>query len=295
MKYFKSDMVFQVINYILMSIVLLIFLYPIWFVLIASISDPTQVNAGAVTLLPKGINFEGYKKILEYPEVLTGYMNTIKYTVMGTCVNLAVLLPASFALSRKELPMRRFLMIFFLITMYFSGGVVPLYLQIKNLGLMDTMWALILPGAFSVYNMIICRNFFESNVAEELFESVKVDGASYSRFFFSIVLPLSKSIIAVMVLFHALAHWNTYLNALYYIQSKDKYPLQLVLKNLTAQLELISTGESLVDSQALNESIRLQESVKYSVIVVASIPVMVLYPFVQKHFVKGVMLGSVKG
>lgn len=291
----NSDKIFKIINYTILSLVLAIFMYPIWFVLVASISDPTFVNTGEVLFLPKGINVEGYKKILEYSEVLTGYKNTIIYTFVGTCINLAVLIPASFALSRKELFLRRFWMIFFLITMYFSGGLIPLYLQVKNLNLMDSMWALILPGAFSVYNMIICRNFFESNVSEELFESAKIDGATYTRFFFSIVLPLSKSIIAVMVLFHALAHWNTYLNALYYIQSKDKYPLQLVLKNLTAQLELISTGESLVDSQSLNESIRLQESVKYSVIVVASIPVLILYPFVQKHFVKGVMLGSVKG
>ena len=288
----KSDKIFQVVNYTVLTLLLLLVVYPIYFVLIASISDPVYVNLGQVLLLPKGLTLEGYRKILEYPEILTGYKNTILYTVVGTCVNLLVLLPASFALSRKELFLRRTLMIFFVFTMYFSGGVVPLYLQVRSMHMMNTMWALILPTAFSVYNMIICRNFFESNVSEELFESARIDGANYSRFFASIVLPLSKSIIAVMVLFHALVHWNSYLNALYYIRDQTKYPLQLVLRNLTAELEVTDLS---VSTEDMANTARLQQSVKYAIIIAASGPVLLMYPFVQKHFVKGIMLGSVKG
>ncbi len=291
----NSDKVFQIVNYTILIIILLLFLYPIYFVVIASISDPEFVNTGQVVLWPKGFTLAGYKKILEYPELVVGFKNTAVYTVVGTMINLAVLIPASFALSRKELLFGRFWMIFFIFTMYFRGGLVPLYLQVKDLGLMDTMWALILPGAFSVYNMIICRNFFISNVSEELFESAKIDGCSYTRFFVSIVLPLSMSIIAVMVLFHALSHWNSYMNALYYIRDRDKFPLQLILRNMQAELQAAATGDSAANTSIVNDVIKKQEAVKYAVIVVASVPVLILYPFVQKHFVKGVMVGSVKG
>ncbi len=276
-----------------MGIVLLVMLYPLWFVLIASVSDPTYVNLGEVILLPKGLNFNGYRELLEYRQLLTGYRNTIVYTLVGTCLNLLVLLPASFALSRKELCFRRFLMLFFLLTMYVSGGLVPLYLQVKSLGLMNTMWALILPGAFSVYNMIICRNFFSSNISDELYDSARIDGASYTGFFLSVVLPLSKSIIAVMVLFHALGHWNAYLNALYYLSDSEKFPLQLVLRNLQSQLDMVREGG--MTGAELLRKLNLRESVKYSIVLAASFPVALMYPFVQKHFVKGVMMGSIKG
>lgn len=289
----RADKVFCVVNYIFLSLVLLLIVYPIWFVLVASFSDPTYVNLGQTLLLPKGFNLEGYKKIMDFPEVLTGFKNTVIYTTVGTCINLFVLLPAAFALSRPELAGRRPLTMMFVFTMYFSGGLVPLYLQVRSLHLMNTMWALVLPTGLSVYNMVICRSFFSDNLPEALFESAKIDGSNYTRFFFTIALPLSKAIIAVMVLFHALIHWNSYLNALYYIKDRSKYPLQLVLRNLTAQLD-ISQAENM-DSQTMASAQKLKESVKYAIIIVSSMPVLMLYPFVQKYFIKGVTIGSVKG
>lgn len=289
----RADKIFCVVNYIFLSLVLLIIVYPIWFVLVASFSDPTYVNLGQTLLLPKGFNLEGYKKIMDFPEVLTGFKNTVIYTSVGTCINLFVLLPAAFALSRPELVGRRPLTMMFVFTMYFSGGLVPLYLQVKSLHLMNTIWALVLPTGLSVYNMVICRSFFADNLPEALFESAKIDGSNYTRFFFTIALPLSKAIIAVMVLFHALVHWNSYLNALYYIKDRSKYPLQLVLRNLTAQLD-ISQAENM-DSQTIASAQKLKESVKYAIIIISSMPVLMLYPFVQKYFIKGVTIGSVKG
>ena len=246
--------------------------------------------------LPKGLNFLGYQKIIEYDEVVTGFINTVKYTVLGTCINLIVCIPTAFALSRKELVGRKWLNLFFIFTMYFSGGLIPSYLVIDKLNMIDTTWALVLPGALNVYNMIVCRSFFQNNIPEELFEASKIDGVDYTLFFFKIVLPLSKAIIAVMVLYHALVHWNQYLNVLYYIRDRDKYSLQLVLRNLMEMFKAESTdGFAGMDAASMVEMQKANEAVRYAVIVVASIPVFLLYPLVQKYFVKGVMVGAVKG
>ena len=289
----KSDIIFDVINYSMLAVIFFVAFYPLYFVVIASFSDPNYVNAGETLLFPKGINFDGYKKAFEFKQIWVGYKNSAIYTVVGTALNLVVLIPAAFALSRKELIGKKLITTFMLITMYFGGGTVPAYLNIKNLGLMDTMWALILPGAFSVGNMIICRSYFLSNVSEELFESVKLDGGGYARFFFSIVLPLSKAIVAVMILYHALGHWNVYITALYYIRDKDKFPLQLVLRNITTSLSNSTVdGGGMMDDA---ETEKLREMIRYSTILIAALPMIILYPFVQKHFTKGVMVGSVKG
>lgn len=289
----KFDKGFDIVNYILMGLILLVIMYPLYFVVIASFSDPNYVNAGKTMLWIKGFTTEGYQRAFEYPMIMTGYKNSIIYTFVGTCINLALLIPASFALSRSELVGRKLFTTLCLITMYFSGGTIPLYLLVKNLGLMDSIWALVLPGGFSVYNMLICRSFFKSNVSEELFESVKLDGAGYARFFFSIVLPLSKAIIAVMVLYHALGHWNAYMNIVYYIQDPEKYNLQSVLRNLT---EKFSAGsQEMVDAEYQASAEKLAELLKYSTILLAALPMIILYPFVQKYFVGGVMIGSVKG
>lgn len=289
----KSDKIFDFINYIIMAIILFLVAYPIYFVVIASFSDPTYVNAGQVLLWPKGITFEGYKMIMEFKQIWTGYKNSIIYTFFGTCINIAVLIPASFALSRKELVGRKFFTTLCLFAMYFSGGTIPLYLLIKNLGMFDTIWSLILPGAFGIYNMIICRSFFIGNVSEELYESVKIDGGGYMRFFFSIVIPLSKAIIAVMVLYNALAHWNSYLPVLYYIRDESKYNLQLILSNISSMLNTQQMeGMSM---EAMISAEKVKELVKYTTILIAALPMIILYPFVQKYFVTGVMIGSVKG
>ena len=285
---------FGIVNGILLAIVTLLIVYPIYFIIVASVSDPTYVNLGQTLFWPKGLNISGYQKIFEYSEITTGYLNSIFYTVLGTCMNLLVCIPTAFSLSRKELVGRGWINAFFVVTMYFSGGLVPGYLLIKNLGMINTVWALVLPGALNVYNMIVCRSFFMSNISDELFEATKIDGGSYTSFFFKVVLPLSKSIIAVMVLYHALVHWNSYLSALYYIRDTDKYPLQLILRNLTASLSVDSIQDAM-DSAAISEKMKASQTVRYAVIIVASIPVFLMYPFVQKYFVKGVMVGSVKG
>lgn len=290
----SGDRVFGIVNGILLAIITLLIVYPIYFIIVASVSDPTYVNLGQTLFWPKGLNISGYQKIFEYSEISTGYLNSIFYTVLGTCINLLVCVPTAFALSRKELVGRGWINAFFVVTMYFSGGLVPGYLLIKNLGMINTVWALVLPGALNVYNMIVCRSFFMSNISDELFEATKIDGGSYTSFFFKVALPLSKSIIAVMVLYHALVHWNSYLSALYYIRDTNKYPLQLILRNLTASLSVDSIQDAM-DSAAISEKMKASQTVRYAVIIVASIPVFLMYPFVQKYFVKGVMVGSVKG
>ncbi len=288
-----SDKVFDFFNYILMGIILFIVMYPLYFVIVASISDPAYVNAGKTLLLPRGITWEGYQRAFEYKTIWLGYRNSLVYTLIGTLINILVLIPASFALSRKELVGKGLFTTLCLITMYFDGGTVPRYLLIKSLGLFDTVWALVLPGAFNIYNMIICRSFFVSNVSEELYESVKIDGGSYFTFFFRMVIPLSKAIIAVMVLYHALSHWNVYLSVLYYMRSPEMYNLQLILRNLTTNLS--TGGMEMVDAQYAASAEKLKELVKYSTILLAALPMIILYPFVQKYFVQGVMIGSVKG
>lgn len=293
-KKLNSDTILSLVIGFVLIVITLVVVYPLYFVLIASISDPVQVNMGETLLLPKGINLLGYKKMLEFSDIVTGYKNSIIYTVIGTIVNLLVCIPTAFVLSRKELPGRKWLSMFFVLTMYFSGGIIPTYLVVRDTNLLNTMWALILPGALSTYNMIVCRSFFASNVSEELFESTKIDGGGYMTFFLKIVLPLSKSIIAVMVLYHALIHWNSYLSSLYYIRDSEKYPLQLVLRSLTASLNVDNIQGSL-DSQTISEMQKAQQSVRYAVVIAAAVPVFLVYPFVQKHFVKGVMVGSVKG
>ena len=292
-KKLDSDKVFGFFNSIFLIIITSLIVYPIYFILIASISDPNAVAAGQTMLLPKGITFLGYAKILEDVRLVTGFKNSIILTVWGTSIAMAVCLITAFALSRKELPGRRVINGFFVFTMYFGGGLIPTYLLHQSLGTMNTYWALILPG-LSVYNMIICRSFFQSNVSEELFESIKVDGGSYFTFFFKIVLPLSKAIIAVIVLYTALGFWNNYMTSLYYIQDSKKWPLQLVLKTITDQIKANSSEVGASSLMAM-ETQKAEQLTRYSVVIISSIPVFLLYPFIQKYFVKGVMVGSVKG
>ncbi len=288
-----SDKVFGFFNSIFLIIVTTLIVYPIYFILIASFSDPNAVAAGETMLLPKGLTFIGYTKILDDSRLITGFVNSVILTVWGTAFAMCILLITAFALSRKELPGRRAINTFFVFTMYFSGGLIPTYLLHASLGTINTYWALILPG-ISVYNMIICRSFFQANVSEELFESIKVDGGSYFTFFFKIVLPLSKAIIAVMLLYTALGFWNNYMSSLYYITDSNKWPLQLVLKTITDGLKA-NASEVGASSLVAMETQKAEQLTRYSVVIISSIPVFLLYPFIQKYFVKGVMVGSVKG
>ncbi|PFG14411.1 MULTISPECIES: carbohydrate ABC transporter permease [Bacillales] len=289
----KEDKIFDLINLLFLTTLSLVVLYPLYFIIIASISNPDSVYNGDVWFWPQGITFEGYERIFQDNRIWTGYKNTVLYTVVGTLVNVTLTLMAAYALSRKDLVGRNFFMILFVFTMFFSGGLIPTYLVVKNLGMVDTMWALIIPKAVAVWNLIVARTFFQSTIPDELLESAKMDGCSNTKFFLKIVLPLSKPIIAVMVLFYAVTHWNSFFDALIYLNNEDKYPLQLILRSILIQNEASASMVGDVESFAAQQ--RIADLIKYGVIIVAAIPLLVLYPFIQKYFVKGALIGSIKG
>lgn len=287
-----GDRAFDVINTLLLVFVFLIIFYPLYYILIASFSDPDMVLTGKIFLLPKGFQLESYQKVFENSEVMNGYLHTILYAVVGTCINLVVTLSAGYALSRTDLRGKKALTLFFVFTMFFSGGTVPTYMLVRNLKLLNTFWAMVLPNAMSVWNLILCRNFFEGNIPKELLEVSQIDGCRNYYFFLKIVLPLSKALIAVMVLFYAVGHWNSYMQPLMYLSDRDKYPLQLVLKNILISSQPDASLAGMTDRA---EMYKQTEMLKYALVVVSSVPMIVLYPFVQKYFVQGVMVGSVKG
>ena len=288
----RADQVFDAVNYVILTICLLVVAYPLYFIVIASVSDPTAVYAGRVVLWPASFTLEGYRRILDYASFFTGYRNTILYTLVGTAVNVAITIPGAYALSRKDLVGRNFLMMGITFTMIFSGGLIPTYLLVIQLNLYNTMWALILPVAVSSWNFIVARTFFQQTIPDELLEAATLDGAGNTQFFLRIVLPLSKSIIAVMVLFYAVNHWNSYFNALIYLKSAEKYPLQLVLRNILFENSL---GDMVEDASTLALQQRLGDLIKYGIIIASSLPLLILYPFLQRYFIQGVMIGAVKG
>lgn len=282
----ETDLLFGVISVIL----LLVAAYPLYFVLIASVSDPDLTYAGKVYFLPKRVTWEGYRIILADPRTLVGYFNTVLYTVTGTVLSVVLTLTSGFALSVREFRGKRIVNIFIIFTMIFSGGLVPTYLLMKDLHAINTIWGVILPGAVGVWNLIVTRTFFEENVSTELLESAQLDGCSYFRFFVHIVLPTSGVIVAVISLFYAVNQWNGFFNALIYLNDKNKFPLQLFLREILLQQEMSSMDPDLANSVRHRANL-----VKYAMIVVASAPVLAAYPFAQRFFVKGVMIGSVKG
>lgn len=289
----REDLIFDIITYSFLGVVLLIIAYPLYFVTIASVSDPYAVLNGEVILLPKGLNVDSYIRIFQDKNIWTGYANTFLYTVLGTLLNVALTMAIAYPLSRKYFSGRKTIMTLLLITMYFSGGMIPTYLLVNSLHLRDTFWVMIFLGAISVYNVIITRTFMESNITSELEEAASIDGASQLHFFFKMVLPLSKSILAVLVLYYAVAHWNDYMRGMIYLNSAKKYPLQLVIRSILIQTQMIDTNS--IDVEEIDARMKLAEAMKYGVIIVSSVPVLVLYPFIQKYFVKGVMIGAVKG
>ncbi|WP_410513814.1 carbohydrate ABC transporter permease [Paenibacillus sp. BR2-3] len=290
----KDDMWFDILNIIILSLIALAVLYPLYFVVIASFSSPDKVNTGEVWLFPKGITFEGYERIFQDNRIWISYFNTIKYTLVGTFVNVSLTLMGAYALSRRDLAGRNVIMLFLLFTMFFSGGLIPTYLLVKKLGMLNTMWALILPKSVALFNLIVTRTFFQSTLPNELLEAAKMDGCSDFRFFFRMALPLSKPIIAVIALYYGVGHWNSYFDALIYLNKENAYPLQLILRNILIQSQLSAQmlGGN-IDGLAAQQ--RIAELVKYGVIIVASAPLMIAYPLMQKYFVQGVMIGSVKG
>ena len=294
----KQDRLFTWITITLIIAIIIIVAYPLYFVLVASVSSPAAVNSGDLLLYPKGFSLIGYENIFQNAKLWSGYANTIFYTVMGTLAGVSITILAGYAFSRSDLPGRNILMGIFVFTMYFSGGLVPLYLVVKQLHLIDTRAIIILLGSVSVYNVIIARSFFASTIPKELQEAAFVDGCTNQRFFFEIVIPISKPIIAVITLYCAIAYWNSFFNAMIYLNDMDKYPLQLVLREILLSFQMMmqqAASGGGVDAETVSEMNTLVEVVKYGVIVVATIPVLIIYPFIQKYFVKGVMIGAVKG
>ncbi|MFR1832870.1 MAG: carbohydrate ABC transporter permease [Lachnospiraceae bacterium] len=283
---------FDVLVYTIAIFLILIVGYPLILVLSNSVSSPEMVATGQVLLFPKGFTLEGYKAVFSDSSILTGYANTIFYTVTKTLLSLIITLPAGYALTKNTMPGRKFFMTMFMITMYFSGGLIPTFLQVQKYGLYNTRLAIILLGAFSVYNCIICRSFF-SSIPHELEEAAEIDGCSPMRTFFQIILPLSKPLLGVMVLYVAVAQWNSYMDCLIYIQDDFKQSLQVVLRRI---LVLAQSASLMEDAGEYAAAMADREALlRYSAMVVSSVPLLVVYPFLQKYFDKGVMIGSVKG
>ena len=293
----REDVIFDVVLFVILTLIFIIVAYPLYFIIISSVSDPKAVAGGKVIFYPIGLNFKGYAEVFKDRRIIRSFLNSLFYTFCGTMLNLAVTLPTAYALSRKKFFLKKPVTIFYMITMFLSGGMIPTYLVVQKTGLLDTMWSLIIPGALSVYNMIVARTFFQQNISEELYEAAELDGCGHGKFFFSVALPLSGAITAIMVLYYGVGHWNAYFNALLYMQTESKFPLQLILRSILVQNEAQQNQQAVnaAARAALEESRQLAELMKYSLIIISSIQVLVIYQFIQKHFVKGVMIGSLKG
>ncbi len=289
----RGDTVYYVVSGILMTVLLAAALYPMIFVLSASFSSGDAVSSGRVVLWPVELNFEGYKTVFRNNDILRAYGNTLLYTVVGTVINVIMALITAYPLSFKNLKGRGFFMLLFTFTMFFSGGMIPAYININNLHMRNTLWVMVIPGALSVYNMIITRTFIQSSIPYDMYEAASMDGCSETRYFFSFVLPLSKAIIAVNALFSAVGHWNAYFNAMIYLDERAKLPLQNIMRELLVMNEM--NLSDLIDPEQAILMLNSVAVLKYALIVVATLPILCAYPFAQKYFVKGVMIGSIKG
>lgn len=289
----RGDRVFNVMIYVVLSVITLVVLYPLVFVLSASFSDPQTVLRGEMLLWPKGVNLNSYAKIFQNHDILTGYSNTLLYTSIGTLINLVMTILGAYPLSRKDFVGRNAIMAIFVFTMFFGGGLIPTYLLIKDLGMLNNFWVMIIPNAVSIYNIIIMRTFFQQSIPYELQEAATIDGCTNIQILSRIILPLSMPIIAVMILFYAVSHWNAFFNALLYLSDKNKFPLQLILREILIQGQTSDMVKMSTESAIKQQ--REVEGIKYAVLVVANIPVLILYPFLQRYFVKGVMIGAIKG
>ena len=288
-----SDRTSDIILVLICTVVMLIVAYPLYYVLVASVSNPYDVYAGKTFLLPSQFTLQGYSSVFADPNIISGYINSIKYTVIGTVFSVAMLYITAYPLAQRDLPGRKFFSVFFLITMYFGGGLIPTFLVVKQTGLIDTIWAMFLPGGVAVSNMIIVRNYFQNSIPRDLIEASEIDGCSKLRTFVSIVIPLSKPILAVMVVFSMVAYWNDWFTALIYMTA-DKAPLPLVLRNILIKSSA-SASQAATISGGYAELNKITEMIKFSSIIVAAAPMLIIYPFVQKYFEKGFMAGAVKG
>jgi len=289
----NSDKVFSVVNYLFLLLILAIVLYPMVFVLSASVTEPEILLKGELRLLPKGFTLDSYRRVLNNQDIMRGYLNTIKYTVIGTTVNVLMTILAAYPLSRRDFVGRNVITALMVFTMFFSGGMIPTFLVVKGVGLYNTMWALILPSAVSVWNITIMRTYLQTSIPHEIQEAAMIDGCSNMDILVRIVLPLSVPIILVTIMFYAIGHWNSYFSALMYLTDRAKYPLQVVIREILLQSNLGDMA-TYVDEGVIRQMM-LAEGIKYAVIVVANLPVFLIYPFIQKYFTKGIMLGGLKG
>ena len=290
-----GDRIFMAFNYLALTALLLIVLYPLIYIVSASFSDARAVTGGRVWLLPVSPTLAGYTAIFKNKYLVSGFMNSVLYTSAGTLIGVVLTLLAAYPLSRPDLPGRGLITFLFFFTTLFNGGLIPTYLVVRNLDMLDTRWAMLLPGALSVWNLLIMRTYFQLTIPRELFEAAQLDGADDFTYLRRIVLPLSGPIIAVIALFYAIGHWNSFFNALIYLQSKELWPLQLVLREILVQNQIDPGMMAGLDAREMAMRQQLRELLKYSLIVVATAPLLAVYPFIQRHFVKGIMLGSVKG
>jgi len=289
----RSDSVFYFFVYAVLIFLTIIVLYPLIYILSSSFSSSHAVSSGKVVLFPVEFSIDGYKRVFAYSRVWTGYKNTIIYTLLGTAINVVMTMTCAYPLSRRGLPHKGFFTFLFSFTMIFSGGMVPSYLLMRDLKLLNTPWAMLLPGALSIYNMTIARTFIQNNIPYELFEAARIDGCDDFRYFTHLVLPLSKAILAVLSLYYAVGHWNAYFNALIYLNNRNLYPLQVFLREILILNEF--DNEAIIDEELMMVKQGMADLLRYALIVVSTAPILCMYPFVQRYFVKGVMIGSVKG
>ena len=286
----RGERLFTAIVYLFVIFVIFIVAYPLYFIIIASLSDSRLVASGQVYLYPKGFTLAGYEAVFNDSRIWTGYRNTLFYASVGTFISMAVTIPAAFALSRKDFYLRKVFMTFFIITMFVRGGLIPTYINLKKFGMINSVWAILVPFCLSVYNMIIARTFFESSIPQELHDAARIDGCGMNQFFFQIVLPLSKAMLSVITLYYLVGKWNEYFNPLVYLNDASKQPLQVVLREILIRNQAFESGLSGGDAAQ-----QVADLIKYAVIIVSTAPLLIIYPFIQKYFEKGVMIGSVKG
>ncbi|MBR3761874.1 MAG: carbohydrate ABC transporter permease [Lachnospiraceae bacterium] len=289
----SGERAFDITVNVILVMVAVICIYPIWYVLIASVSSPVAIGNGEVLLWPKGFNLDGYTRLIENKNIWIGYRNSILYTAAATAVDFLIQIPVAYALSRKSLPGHRIIMALFVFTMYFSGGIIPKYLLLNSLGMLNSPIALIIPSCVNVFNIIVAKSFFEGSIPDSLFDAARIDGCGYTRFFAQIVLPLSPAILAIIALYCIQRHWNVYLDAEMYLIDSKYYTLQQVIRNITAKVD--ANLMEVMEGEELMRIMQEKQLLKYSVIVVSVIPLIIIYPFVQKFFVRGVMVGAVKG
>lgn len=288
----KADKTFDLILILISVCIMIVIAYPLYFVIIASFSQPEAVLGGKLRFLPIGFNLDSYKMVLSESKVWIGYRNTLLYTILGTAINLVLTTLAAYPLSRKDMPARTFFTFVISFTMLFGGGMIPVYMVVKNLKLTDTIWSMMIPNAIATYNLLVMKNYFQTSIPDELQEAAAIDGCNHFQTLTRVVLPLSTPILAVILLFYAVGHWNAFFNAVLYLRRQELFPLQIILRDILLQNSLEAVGG---DMTGMYEKVMRGETMKYALIIVASAPVIILYPFIQKYFVKGIMVGAIKG